>query len=157
MVLLTQGTKLFWVPRSQNSSMVSIIHFTYKNFDLNIFFSGSYGNKVFNQVAIAQNNPQNNSTYFTSVLNYAHLALIDPAGSASDVNNVYVTNPNTTIVGLRNDNTNDNNRPNNLFIEDGSFLRCKNITLGLPVARKYFVKNILCIQSGYMLMCPMPL
>ena len=104
--------------------------FNYKNFDLNIFFSGSYGNKVFNQMAITQNNPQNNTTYFTSVLNYAKLALVDPNGSASDVNNVYVTNPNTTIVGLRNDNTNGNSRPNNLFIEDGSFLRCKNITLG---------------------------
>jgi TonB-linked SusC/RagA family outer membrane protein len=120
--------------------------FRYKNFDLNFFFSGSYGNKVFNQLAVAQSNPQNNSTYFTSVLNYAHLALIDPAGSASDVNNVYVTNPNTTTVGLRNDNTNGNNRSNNLFIEDGSFLKCKNITLGyrLPesILSKIYVRSI---------------
>jgi hypothetical protein len=120
--------------------------FRYKNFDLNFFFSGSYGNKVFNQLAVAQSNPQNNSTYFTSVLNYAHLALIDPAGSASDVNNVYVTNPNTTTVGLRNDNTNGNNRSNNLFIEDGSFLKCKNITLGyrLPesILSKIYVHSI---------------
>ena len=104
--------------------------FVYKNFDLNIFFSGSVGNKVFNELAVAQTNSQNNTNYFSSVLNYARLALINPAGSASDVNNVYVTNPNTTVVGLRNDNTNDNNRPSNLFIEDGSFVRCKNITLG---------------------------
>jgi len=120
--------------------------FRYKNFDLNFFFSGSYGNKVFNQLAVAQSNPQNNSTYFTSVLNYAHLALIDPAGSASDVNNVYVTNPNTTTVGLRNDNTNGNNRSNSLFIEDGSFLKCKNITLGyrLPesILSKIYVHSI---------------
>jgi TonB-linked SusC/RagA family outer membrane protein len=104
--------------------------FTYKNFDLNIFFSGSYGNKVFNQMAIPENDPGNHGTFFTSVLNYAKLGLVDPNGSASDVNNVYVTNPNTTIVGLRNDNTNSNNRPNSLMIEDASFLRCKNITLG---------------------------
>lgn len=120
--------------------------FHYKNFDLNIFFSGDYGNKVFNQVAIAQNNPQNNTAYFTSVLNYAKLGLIDPNGSASDVNNVYVTNPNTTIVGLRNDNTNGNTRPSNLFIEDGSFLRCKNITLGYRLSKnilsKIHVKSI---------------
>ncbi len=104
--------------------------FNYKNFDLNIFLSGSYGNKVFNQLGVSQTDPQNNTSYFTSVLNYARLALVDPNGSASDVNNVYVTNPNTTVVGLRNDNTNGNNRPNNLFIEDGSFIRCKDITLG---------------------------
>lgn len=110
--------------------------FNYKNFDLNIFFSGSYGNKVFNQMAIQQTDPGNHATFFTSVLNYAKLALVDPNGSATDVNNVYVTNPNTTVVGLRNDNTNGNNRPNSLFIEDASFLRCKNITLGyrLPVS-----------------------
>jgi len=120
--------------------------FTYKNFDLNIFFSGDYGNKVFNQVAIAQTNPQNNTAYFTSVLNYAHLALVNPNGSASDVNNVYVTNPTTTIVGLRNDNTNNNNRPSDLYIEDGSFLKCKNITLGyrLPenILSKIYVHSI---------------
>jgi len=104
--------------------------FTHKNFDLNVFFSGSYGNKVFNRLGVSQTDPQNNTSYFTSILNYAKLGLVNPNGSASDVNNVYVINPNTTVVGLRNDNTNGNNRPNNLFIEDGSFIRCKNITLG---------------------------
>jgi len=104
--------------------------FTYKNFDLNIFFSANVGNKIYNQLAVSQTNPLNNTSYFTSVLNYAKLALINPNGSATDVNNVYVTNPNTNIVGLRNDNTNENLRPSDLYIEDGSFIRCKNITLG---------------------------
>ena len=104
--------------------------FNYKNFDLNIFFSGSYGNKVFNQLRVSQTDPGNNTSYFTDILNYAKLGLVDPNGSASDINNVYVTNPTTTIRGVRNDDTNGNNRPNNLFIEDASFLRCKTITLG---------------------------
>jgi TonB-linked SusC/RagA family outer membrane protein len=104
--------------------------FTYKSFDLNFFLSGSYGNKVFNEQSIRQTNSQNNSAYFKKVLDYARVALINPAGSATDFNNAYVTNPGTTVVGLRNDNTNDNNRSNSLFIEDGSFIRCKNITLG---------------------------
>ncbi len=104
--------------------------FTYKNFDLNIFLSGSYGNKVFNEQSIRQTNSQYNTAYFKKVLDYARVALINPAGSSTDFNNAYVTNPGTSVVGLRNDNTNDNNRSNSLFIEDGSFLRCKNITLG---------------------------
>jgi len=120
--------------------------FTYKNFDLNVFFSGSYGNKVFNQLRVSQTSSQNNTAYFTDVLNYAKLALINPQGSSSDVNNVYVTNPNTTVVGLRNDQTNYNDRPSNLWIEDASFLRCKNITLGyrLPesVLSKIFVHSL---------------
>lgn len=114
--------------------------FTYKNVDLNIFFSGSVGNKVFNQLAISQTNPQNNTAYFTAALNYARLGLKDPNGSATDVSNVYVTNPDTRIVGLRNDNTNNNNRPSDLFIEDGSFLRCKNITLGYRLSQKILSK-----------------
>ncbi|MGN6177882.1 MAG: SusC/RagA family TonB-linked outer membrane protein [Mucilaginibacter sp.] len=120
--------------------------FTYKNFDLNFFFSGDYGNKVFNQMSIQQTNPIASTAYFTSVLNYARLALVNPAGSASDVNNVYVTNPNTNVVGLRNDNTNDNTRSSNLYIQDGSFLKCKNITLGyrLPenLLSKIYVHSI---------------
>ncbi|MTK54448.1 TonB-dependent receptor [Paludibacter sp.] len=114
--------------------------FNYKNFDLSIFFTASIGNKVLNQLAISQNNPQNNTAYFKSVMNYARLALIDPNGSATDVNNVYVTNPNTKIVGLRNDDTNANNRPSNLFIEDGSFVRCKTITLGYTLPEKWMEK-----------------
>jgi TonB-linked SusC/RagA family outer membrane protein len=105
--------------------------FTYKNFDLDIFFSGSYGNKVYNQLAVSQTNSQNNTSYFTAVLNYAKYALINPNGSSSDVNNVYISNPNTSIPGLRNDNTtNDNNRNSSLWVQDASYLRCKNITLG---------------------------
>lgn len=118
--------------------------FTYKNFDFNIFFSANVGNKVFNQLTIQQENPQNNTSYFTSVLNYAKLALINPNGDPNNVNNVYVTNPNTKIVGLRNDNTNENLRPSDLYIQDGSFVRCKNITLGyrFPQSLKFMQKAL---------------
>jgi TonB-linked SusC/RagA family outer membrane protein len=104
--------------------------FTYKNFGLNIFFSGSYGNKVYNQLAVSQTSSQNNTSYFVQVLDYAKYAMVNPQGSSSDINNVYISNPNTSVVGLRQDNvTNYNNRPSTLWIEDASFLRCKNIRL----------------------------
>lgn len=46
--------------------------FNYKRFDLNIFFSGSVGNKVYNQkLPVNQTNPLNNTNYFTGVLDYA--------------------------------------------------------------------------------------
>jgi len=104
--------------------------FTYKDFDLNFFFSGSIGNKVFNQLTISQAYPRNNTNYFKSVMDYARVAYLDANASHSDVNNAYVSNPTTKITGLRNDNTNENLRPSDLFIEDGSFIRYKNITLG---------------------------
>jgi len=114
--------------------------FNYKNFDLNIFFSGSVGNKVFNQLPVNQTNPLNNTNYFTKVLNYAKTALINPDGDPNNVNNVYVVNPTTTIVSLRNDNTNENGRFSSLFLEDASFVRCKNITLGYTLPQTILAK-----------------
>ena len=114
--------------------------FSYKNFDLNIFFAGSVGNKVYNQLAATHNNPLTNTNYFTGVLNYARTALINPTGDATNVNNVYVTNPTTTVISLRNDNTNENDRFCNLALEDGSFIRCKTIALGYTFPSKLLAK-----------------
>jgi len=114
--------------------------FNYKGFDLNIFFSGSVGNKVYNQLPVNQTNPLNNTNYFTGVLNYAKTALINPDGDPNNVNNVYVVNANTTITSLRNDNTNENGRFANLFLENASFIRCKNITVGYNLPQKILAK-----------------
>jgi TonB-linked SusC/RagA family outer membrane protein len=114
--------------------------FNYKRFDLNIFFSGTVGNKVYNQLPVDQTDPLNNTNYFTGVLNYAKTALINPDGEPGNVNNVYVTNPNTTIVSLRNDNTNENKRFSNLYLEDASFIRCKNITVGYTLPQNILAK-----------------
>ncbi len=103
---------------------------SYKGLDLNIFFSASIGNEVINGMKIIGDNPLTSQSFFKSLKNYARVALIDPNGSASDVNNVHVTNPYTTIVGLKNNDANDNNRFSDRYVEDGSFIRCKNITLG---------------------------
>jgi TonB-dependent starch-binding outer membrane protein SusC len=104
--------------------------FTYKNFDLTIFFTSNIGNKVYNVTRKNHEDPQGNTAYFKNAGNYARLALIDPTGSASDVNNVYVINSDTNISGLRNDKTNGNQRVTDLYVEDGSFVKCKNISLG---------------------------
>ncbi|KJF43955.1 SusC/RagA family TonB-linked outer membrane protein [Draconibacterium sediminis] len=104
--------------------------FNYRNFDLNVFLSASIGNKVFNELRVTAENPRSSFGYFNSLSNYAKLELIDPEGSDTDPYNVIVTNPDTDIPGVRNDNTNDNLRFSDKFIEDGSFVRCKTISLG---------------------------
>jgi TonB-linked SusC/RagA family outer membrane protein len=114
--------------------------FHYKGFDVNIFFSGNVGSKVVNRLPVNQTNPLNNTNYFTGVLNYARTALINPDGDPNNVNNVYVINPTTTIVSLRNDNTNENGRFTDLQVEDASFVRCKNITVGYTVPQKLLAK-----------------
>ncbi|MEQ8552555.1 MAG: TonB-dependent receptor [Cyclobacteriaceae bacterium] len=116
--------------------------FSYKNFDVNIFFSGNYGNKVLNVLRINGENPGANAGYFKAVQNYARLGLIDPEGSDTDINNVYVINPDTDIPGIRNDNTNGNNRTTDKYIEDGSFIRCKTIALGYTLSDKHLLDKM---------------
>ncbi|MFP5041716.1 SusC/RagA family TonB-linked outer membrane protein [Parasediminibacterium sp. JCM 36343] len=109
---------------------------TYKNFDFNIFFICNLGNKVLNELNISGTNPNQNFGYFSSVLNYAQVKMIDPTGSTTDINNFYVVNPSTKIVRLSSSNGNDNQRLSNQYIENGSFVRCKTISIGyrLPPA-----------------------
>ncbi|WP_211092880.1 SusC/RagA family TonB-linked outer membrane protein [Chitinophaga polysaccharea] len=114
--------------------------FSYKNFDLNIFFAANVGNKVYNQMRINGEYPGTSYGYMKALTNYAKLTLIDPNGSATDTDNIKVTNPDTRIVGIRNDNTNDNNRNSDKFVEDGTFLRCKNISLGYTLPESLISK-----------------
>lgn len=120
--------------------------FSYRNFDLGVFLTSNIGNKVYNVTRKRHEDPQGNTAYFTGLNNYAKLGLVDPAGSASDVNNVFVTNPDTKIFGLRNDRTNGNDRVSDLYVEDGSFVRLKNISLGytLPgsLTQKIHLKSL---------------
>ena len=128
--------------------------FNYKNFDLSIFINGSVGNKVMNYTSI-------NLTSMTSVWNNqinelvddrAHLAPIDPDkvyadGSAwyNDITNVYVTNPGTSTPRVAIGNTYNQNISSR-YIEDGSYIRLKNISLGYTfpksIARKLYLENL---------------
>lgn len=114
--------------------------FSYRHFDLNVFFSANIGNKVFNEMRIAGESPASSTAYLKVLSEHARLGLIDPDGSDTDINNVYVINPGTRIVGVRNDDTNDNDRVSDIYVEDGSFLRCKTLSLGYTFPETLFRK-----------------
>ncbi|MFA5210586.1 MAG: SusC/RagA family protein, partial [Proteiniphilum sp.] len=63
-----------------------------------------------------------------------------------DITNLRVTNPDTRIPRAIANDPNDNDRISDRYIEDGSYLRVRNITLGytLPanVARQWMLENI---------------
>jgi len=114
--------------------------FTYKNFDLTIFMSGDYGNKVFNQVKVNGDDPNQNFGYFPAVLNYARIGLIDPTGSANDINNVFITNPSTNITRISQSSGDQNTIFSDRYIENGSYLKCKSIALGYNFAPSMLTK-----------------
>lgn len=103
--------------------------FKYRNFDLSVFMAGEYGNKIFDQVLVNGNDPNQNFGYFPSVFNYSRIGLINPAGSASDINNVYITNPGTNITRISQASGNENTSFSDRYIQDGSFLKCKSMAL----------------------------
>ena len=122
--------------------------FTYKGFDLNIFINGSVGNKVMNYTSINLTSMTStwNNQIQEKIADRAHLAAIDPGkvyadGSKwyNDITNVYVTNPETHTPRVAIGNTYNQNISTR-YIEDGSYLRVKNISLGYTFPKKIVSK-----------------
>ena len=115
--------------------------FTWKNFDLSLFLNGSYGNKVLNYNAITLTHMNSAWTnQLRSISDRARLEVIDPAKKYDgtngvwnwydDITNVRVANPGTKTPRPTTGDPNDNDRISSRYVEDGSYLRIKNITLG---------------------------
>ncbi|MBQ0023202.1 MAG: TonB-dependent receptor [Prevotellaceae bacterium] len=120
--------------------------FRYANFDLNIFINGSVGNKVGNYNKMRLSRMTSTWTnQLSDVLGHAQLAPIDPNKDYSqgvtrpdgsvvwnwydDINNVQLVGvnslPRATLA-----NPNQNDQWSDRYIEDGSYVRLKNISLG---------------------------
>ncbi|MDR0893173.1 MAG: TonB-dependent receptor [Mediterranea sp.] len=122
--------------------------FRYKGFDLSLFINGSYGNKVFNYLKMKLTHM--NSVWMNqeaSVKDRAVLVPIDPskvyaAGSYwyDDITNVKVSNPGTSIPRVSINDPNDNDRVSDRYVEDGSYIRLKNIALGYTFPKKMIKK-----------------
>ena len=119
--------------------------FRYKNLDLSIFFNGTFGNKVLNYNLMGQgyNGLSHMTSYWTNqqriVTQRAQLVPVDGVYSDNwydDINNVRVANPDTKMPRITTADPNDNDRMSDRYIEDGSYLRIKNITLGYTFPKK---------------------
>jgi len=125
--------------------------FHYKNFDLNVFVNGSYGNKVLNYSAINLSSMKTMwDNQLAVVTNRARLTQINPAqtypyvnstGSTvynwyDDIDNVKVANPGTKVPRAIQNDPNGNTDMSSRYIEDGSYLRIKNIALGYNFDKK---------------------
>ncbi|NII27275.1 TonB-dependent receptor [Pseudoflavitalea sp. X16] len=112
--------------------------FSYKNFDLNVLIVGVQGNDVYNYTRYLNENPQGAgvySNYFKSVANFAR-------PSSTDVNdqNTTLTNPGYQIARIATNTANGNFRASQWYIEDGSYIRIKNVTLSYFLPAKWASK-----------------
>ena len=134
--------------------------FSWKGIELNLFFTGSVGNKVLNYLRKEQSNPYNRFVTLKSVTDFARVEKIDPEGEKT-LENMHVANPGSYTYRISSYNNNDNDRISNVFIEDGSYLRLKNLSVGYSFPKKLLKKikfenlrvymNIqnLCTITGY--------
>lgn len=121
--------------------------FTFKNFDLSIFINGSVGNKVMNYTSIKLTSMTStwNNQIQNQIADRAQLAPIDAAKVyetgrwQDDVTNVYVTNPDTKTPRVAIGNTYNQNISDR-YVEDGSYIRLKNISLGYTMPERVINK-----------------
>jgi TonB-dependent starch-binding outer membrane protein SusC len=101
--------------------------FTYKDFDLSVFFQGSFGNKIFNLLQQQLEKPTTTTNVST--------VLLDRWDSTKNPNGKIPKVVNAPVVQVA-----------DTYIENGSYIRLKNITLGYNfpkgVASKILAKQI---------------
>lgn len=115
--------------------------FSYKGFDLTVFFTGSYGNDVINYNRISIEDVRGNGNMLKDVQNYAQIGYINPdlkGDALEDYHNLYVINAAQTVLPrVSASSTNNNNRMSDRFIEDGSYIRLQNISLSYTLPKKW--------------------
>ncbi|HTN38019.1 MAG TPA: hypothetical protein VL053_13155, partial [Arachidicoccus sp.] len=136
------------------------INATYKGFDLTSMFNWSYGNDIYNADKIdytsyALSKRYQNISSLMSIEN--RFTTIDPATGA---NIMFGNDANPELFRELNKNARiwspmmaNSSVMSDWAIEDGSFLRLSNITLGytLPskISKKFLVQNLRCYVAGY--------
>ncbi len=114
-------------------------NFSYKGFDLSILVTATFGNDIYNMLSMVNSKL---GRFYTSrnvmaeVTNYARLE--DQGGK------VIILNPGTNvprITGNQIPNDNNYNVISSKWVEDGSFVRVKNISLGYNVPASVISKQ----------------
>jgi TonB-dependent starch-binding outer membrane protein SusC len=103
--------------------------FSYKNFDLSILLTGTFGNDIYNYLAKRNTNPNNinlSRNLLIGAMDYAK-PVIDAQGK------IVLSNPNTDVARISYGPNGNYTRPTSKWVEDGSFVRVKNISLSYNV------------------------
>ena len=124
--------------------------FTYKSFSLGVFVTGSYGGKIFNALRIRTEGMQNISNNQLAVVDgRAKVELNNPTGvyatdaaARENIDNVHLVNADSSIPRYTATDVNGNARiPSDRWIEDGSYVRIQNISLGYTLPSVWLAKT----------------
>jgi TonB-linked SusC/RagA family outer membrane protein len=111
--------------------------FSYKGFDLNVFFVGVYGNQILNLLRYENELPLGTGEYNNhpvSAINFA----VPSSSAAADALSVTLTNPGHRIPRIVvSGDPNGNVRLTQWDVESGSYLKLKNVRLSYTVPDKY--------------------
>jgi len=139
-------------------------NFSYKGFDLSVFMKFSVGGDIYNATkqslspyALYQNIPSEFGN------NYYHLIDPNTGQAATSLVRLKELNPNegSSLWSLSNTNTANITYPSSYYVEDGSYLRIAQLTVGYSLnreflqkilvtnARIYFTVNNLATITGY--------
>lgn len=103
--------------------------FSYKGFELSILLTSTYGNDIYNYVAKVNTNPNNinvSKNLMLDALNYARV-------TTDDLGNPVLENPGTTVARLSQGPNGNYQRHTSRWVEDGSFIRVKNVSLSYAI------------------------
>ncbi len=110
--------------------------FSYKGFELNLFFTGVNGNQLLNLTRYQNEMPLGTGPYsnhYKSVANFAVPSSYNP----SDALTVTLTNPGGNIPRATPGDPNQNVRLSQWSVEDGSYFKLKNARIGYRVPARY--------------------
>jgi TonB-dependent starch-binding outer membrane protein SusC len=108
--------------------------FSFKNFELLVFINGVYGNDVFNYARFRNENPNGSGVgngMLRGAFDFARVSSVDPNDK-----NATVLNPGGRIQRITSNGANDNGKATQWYVEDGSYLRIKNVQLSYNIPTK---------------------
>ncbi|WP_292008593.1 SusC/RagA family TonB-linked outer membrane protein [Chryseobacterium sp.] len=100
---------------------------TWKNFDLNVFFQGVYGNKIFNGLKFISMNPGGAGQNYN--MEKGVLDAWTPENTDTDIPRLVHGDPNGNY-----------SKVSDFYVEDGSYLRLKNLTIGYSLPKELYNK-----------------
>jgi len=110
-------------------------NFNYKNFDLSLFFQGVTGSKAYNGFKLTTVYPAQSSVA------YANL-------SADAIDTWHPGNTGSSNFRLSRTDPNDNIRKSDFWLEDTSYLRLKNITIGYTFSKIKSIDRLRIYTTG---------